>query len=1045
MGKRRLRGAAASSGATGVTLAAASLGLSAIGAHADAPVMRIGGEALRAPQVSFVSDTPTTLSTAEAETVEVASANGASILLAERTQARVEYVDNVAAAPSPRTHLVHGALRVFAPLASSGVATSFDGGIVELAAGAAIITREGDALRATLLYGGPLLMRHGERTVSVERPNTEIFWGPNADVGVVRTRDRSTVYADLDRFGVPRAGRTSPQPGASGARDYAAVDDNRVLGQAPAPPPLDRTALTQLSGGEIVLGASARSFVDIANQNLSGNAQFTALLGASTAQPITLAGGVLARDFGATAPPGLAQPRTTNRIVASGSTYHYSGGIGPSYGRTDGNASLSYVISAPIALSQSPIATFSGLVPPYDDADVREALTRIGLIQNADGDPQTPPVLCESAGCAELAALIRSVLQDSDDLRLVLGSVSGRATFIPGAPQTSNLTATNQILSLPRETLRGARSGVLQASVPATGFFVAPGLSPSTASGGIGNTGISSDIRSNAVAVDVLQAGFDIDDADGNGVLRAADHFLMIQAPPPNGDVGAFLFATGGLSAAQTGGDTIDAYSLYSSLTGPGGLSTGGLSGAGMRAFAPGDAAAYGAGGYAASPLLVATSLNGPANAQNAFLHFDLGWSATGALTAAALTLGSIRYAESAPGAGSAIVLGRTIGTSRAPGAASTTLRSPLTNTAFGGGGDWGGDGARSGAASYLVLENVASTLPPPDDDLTGASAFSGGVTRALGSRETAQYGLLRVAIGSDYRTDATPQRTLYGGYLQGLLEIEDATGAVTVSAFDSGGDNNDPRGLSIEVDTGLNRVAAQALLRVGDADERDAIALGGLTTDSGPSAAIQDARGAAAIFGAASRGDAEHALALVSGASATTDATEDIAHYDYVHWGYFFGDLPAEGGQSRHAHLATWAAGQILAPSQYQLRGSARYTGHAIGSAIDQNGVRMVVGTFSQTWNLDARTGAMDLMFDGSDYRAASLRFDDLATDLRYGGYLGAANGDRYGVVNGVLVGLTPNALPGGSVGQFAIQNLPSSAPYSAVGTFGGDIAPSP
>ncbi len=1045
MTKRRPHCTSIASGASGVTLAAASLSLGTLGAQADAPVMRIGGDTLRAPQISFVSEAPATLSTADTETLEVASANGASIVLAGRTQARIAVSVDAVAGPNPRTHLTQGALRVFAPNASGGVTTTFDGGAVDLAAGAAIIVREGDALRATLLYGGPLLLTSGERTTAVERANTEIVWTPTAGVSRVRSRDRASAYADLDRFGVPRARRTSSQPAARGVREDAAAQDNRILGQAPAPPPLDRTALTQLSGGEIVLGSSARSFVDFTNQNLSGNAQFTALLGASTAQSITLAGGILAREFGAAAPPGVAQPRTTNRIVPSGSTYIYTGGIGPAYGRTNGNTALSYTVSAPIAFSQSPTATFVGIVPPYDDADVLVALERLGLLKDADGDPLTPPVLCDTAGCAELGALVRSILQDSNDLRLVLGSISGRATFVPGAPQVANLTATNQALSLPRETLRSDNSGIVQIGSPAIGFRVTPGLSPSNAAGGIGGTGISSNIAPYALTADVLQAGFDIGDADGDGVLRSADHFLMIQAPSPNGDDGAFLFATGGLAAARTGGDTVDAYTIFSSLTAPGGVATGGLSSAGMRAFAPGDAAVYGAGGYAASPLFVATALNGAADAHDAFFHFDLGWSASGAQTAAALTLGSIRYAESAPDAASAIVLGRTIGTSRAPGAASTTLRSPLTNTAFGGGGDWGGAGVRGGTASYLVLENVASTSPPPNDDLTGAAAFAGGAMRALGSAESAQYGLLRLAVGGGFRADTSAQRTLYGGYLQGFLETENPSGGVTVSAFDSGGGTNDPRRFSIEVDTRLNRVAAQALLRVGDVDEESSIVLGGLTSDSGPSAAIEDAQGGPAIFGAASRGDANHGLALVTGASATTHATEDIAHYNYVRWGYFFGDLPAEGSQTRHAHLATWAAGQILSPTQYQLRGSARYTGHAIGSAIDQNGVRMVVGTFSQTWNLDARTGAMDLAFDGANYRAASLRFDDLSRDLRYGGYLSAADAERYGVVNGVLVGLTPAALPGGTVGQFSIQNLPSSAPYSAVGTFGGDIAPSP
>jgi hypothetical protein len=177
----------------------------------------------------------------------------------------------------------------------------------------------------------------------------------------------------------------------------------------------------------------------------------------------------------------------------------------------------------------------------------------------------------------------------------------------------------------------------------------------------------------------------------------------------------------------------------------------------------------------------------------------------------------------------------------------------------------------------------------------------------------------------------------------------------------------------------------------------------------------------------------------LVSGEALRAGALADVDHYRYVQWGFFFGDLPS-AGERAHTHLASWAAGEIVAPTNYQLRGSGEYEGHAIGSVLDSAGARTAVGSFTQSWNFDARTGNMSLAFDGETYVAPTLSFTAPTTDLRYTGIFRETAG-RIGQVDGVLVGITPDALPGGSVGQFGIQNLPGSDPYIASGTFGGDI----
>jgi len=127
-------------------------------------------------------------------------------------------------------------------------------------------------------------------------------------------------------------------------------------------------------------------------------------------------------------------------------------------------------------------------------------------------------------------------------------------------------------------------------------------------------------------------------------------------------------------------------------------------------------------------------------------------------------------------------------------------------------------------------------------------------------------------------------------------------------------------------------------------------------------------------------------------------------------------------------------------------MRGSVRYGGHAIGSVVTQAGgvsdIATRVGSFNQNWNLNSRTGTMELSFDGHQLTGVPLAVTG-ATGLAYSQTAPnetLVGGARRAVdIRGELVSVpTPTSLPGGTIGQFQIRGADTS--YQANGTFGGD-----
>lgn len=555
---------------------------------------------------------------------------------------------------------------------------------------------------------------------------------------------------------------------------------------------------------------------------------------------------------------------------------------------------------------------------------------------------------------------------------------------------------------------------------------------------------------------------------------RALDNFLYVEVIDPEGR--RVVFATGDIGKGRSGGTSIDRFGLSRGLT-PAPADEAQLTGAptdnlGFRAFLPASSlGTLAAASITQTNLLVANPAPGAPVSTSRLYHADLGLSPDGRTSAVSATFGTITYDDNGYGkrkldsgiANAAFdladprskvgVTGSTIGSTRSGGTASTLFTSPLTATATGGGREWQtGDGAqprdgvqlRDGHAGYLVLENFADT---PDGGVTW------GTSAQLGSDAEAAYGYLRLAAGYDSRPDsdaiagAIPTSGSlhdFAGYVAGAIEQEGAGGQVDARPYlGTIALTLDPvenlASATIAYDDGAGRTLHLGA-RPDGAEESRA---------EGRSAYVEPGR-----YGAATQsGGANAAIIAGYGVRAGLGAAgEGIADYKHVQWGFFFGDLlptaTDAGSRRNHTALSTWVAGQRFTGDNSEvgadsaMRGSVRFGGHAIGTVITQMSgadpeIATRTGSFTQLWDLNARTGTMDLDFDGRQYSGTPLAVSG-TTGLAYAGDSPVVNGLQ-ARIQGELVSVpTPTALPEGTIGQFQIRGVDAS--YQANGTFAGE-----
>lgn len=154
-----------------------------------------------------------------------------------------------------------------------------------------------------------------------------------------------------------------------------------------------------------------------------------------------------------------------------------------------------------------------------------------------------------------------------------------------------------------------------------------------------------------------------------------------------------------------------------------------------------------------------------------------------------------------------------------------------------------------------------------------------------------------------------------------------------------------------------------------------------------------------------------------------------------FLTWGYWAADLPVQTGtgtQNELYALGTWVAGRLPGAADIPTTGTASYTGHAVGSVVDNGQFRMATGSMNANFDFGARTGSMNINdFDGRDYSGTASAVTNRV-------YVGMTSTD--GQVSGNVVGSfarNGNDPVGGVIGDLILNN--ASGTYKAVGTVAG------
>jgi hypothetical protein len=191
-----------------------------------------------------------------------------------------------------------------------------------------------------------------------------------------------------------------------------------------------------------------------------------------------------------------------------------------------------------------------------------------------------------------------------------------------------------------------------------------------------------------------------------------------------------------------------------------------------------------------------------------------------------------------------------------------------------------------------------------------------------------------------------------------------------------------------------------------------------------------------------------------------TNALLDTLKGYQYLQWGFFFGDSsPARDGSS-YAHLSSWVSGKLTALDAPKPAGSATYVGHMLGNVAQVNGTTTslytAIGTFSNSWNFDVRQGDVSMNFDGASYTGKTIfRGDQLnaahtayegTNNAQFVGSVSSGATSRVGVLNGSFIDKPQpgNAPPPdadrrvGVIGRFDIGS--SDGKYTASGTFAGE-----
>ena len=1004
------------------------------------------------------------ITTDVAEVREVLLADGTSIILSPNSKITIDGSKHSDAGSGHLSlHMDRGLVRIATgTMGESGpVVVRTASAEVSLDAASAVIeVADNGRTRTSMLAGHAVLMTSGGKTQTIERPGFEL---------------------------VSNESRSSPdhpvrEADGAAAMDAYALGTAQLAGLTPqGEDDLGRVGIAELAD----IGASTLA---LATENKPGGSL------ASSGQPET--------PLPAPTTPGVASGFSEVGAIGGGSG---SSGFGvgsvlatPSIAGDQPSASNSLSRSVlqsrdpDIRASTDPDATFSrhGSDAIRDAGLTTNRLYSTGFTETIVGSQAPIAVPAIEIGAPGVGTLSSTRLQyvflETDLFGPGLSPpTSGMALEVPTQPPDNNSAQVWDGDVTSTQGLLGGISGapfILPRVLGASGTIATAVALPGSNDGSIFGTHNTPNL---ATTYQVLQAGFtvvpieDLPDATpeqqlfktnvlkaaedfGNvpgfttTVLRNADNFLLLQAEPTGGDGSTqYLFAAGNVDAGRiTPAGTVnnsfintfsvDKFFISAGLSNFDQKDQGATVGSDIRAFMR-QGTSLGLPLNDSGLFVVNAPGAGPV-AQNSFIHADFGISGAGSAqqSTISLTVGNGTYSPVvAPPAScsgcpayevatiSVNESGRTIGSSH--GVVSGTqigtvaINSPLINTSAGGGNP---ALQRDGYAGYFVFENYT---PPSDQGFT--AALDGGTEHAIGGAVSSDvnYAALRLATATGEATVGARGSNVLTGWAGGLAEKENGAGApLSIVPIGTG---TEPNNFIIQTDAAANSVQASVLLS-GHAP----MTLGG---PGNPSAMIDDNR-----FGAANSTVAMVNANLLRDANGNLPATlnlpngQPIANYQYLQWGFLFGDTAGTAGTDlEHLHLGTWVAGRPADPNQLPTIGSATYSGHAIGNVANGGALYTAVGSYDNVWDFSKRTGTVSVNFDGAQYSGTT----QLQNGVVFTGSMSAGDANRTGGVVGNFVqapGGSPASTPPPAVaGRFVIQQSEGN-PYRASGTFGAERA---
>jgi hypothetical protein len=308
------------------------------------------------------------------------------------------------------------------------------------------------------------------------------------------------------------------------------------------------------------------------------------------------------------------------------------------------------------------------------------------------------------------------------------------------------------------------------------------------------------------------------------------------------------------------------------------------------------------------------------------------------------------------------------------------------------------GTGATTSFAAGHMPDGFVMNGNGADTQLVGGSASYG--YRQTGTRLTST-----PIIGAR-------ETTVLNGFATGFAEFARADGRpepTTPLIAGTNGTNSGPGNITISTDAATGRLAAtfgMTSLTSPSGQWPDSVTFNfganptrGTYVDRSRFAAVESDAGTVINEGGVSRTADSSRLYLVSNGLAQTALPGGMqpCECEFVQWGWWGGVVvaPAKDGVSTtaHGHMGNWVAGPLVPQSAMPTTGSASYSGHAVGTVVNDSARYIAAGTFSASFNFGSRSGNMTIgSFDGMTMTGAITTQNgrDYSSTLAVGGRAG-------------------------------------------------------